>query len=225
MSDNPLKLKRIDHVEFYTGNAKQAAYYYRQAFGFSQFAYSGLETGVRDASSYALRQGKANFVFTSPLSIDHPSTEHVRRHGDGVHDIAFEVDDVDSAFEYVVSRGAVVGVALDAWMITPGWKRGKTTPQSANLHLANLVDHIDHYCQLAGNARHIGIGSDLDGTFGTEQTPQDVSSIADLQRFPDLLSARGFSQSDIEGVMSGNFLGLLRRALSPSPSNDASKRA
>ena len=111
MSDNPLKLKRIDHVEFYTGNAKQAAYYYRQAFGFSQFAYSGLETGVRDASSYALRQGKANFVFTSPLSIDHPSTEHVRRHGDGVHDIAFEVDDVDSAFEYVVSRGAVPAMA------------------------------------------------------------------------------------------------------------------
>jgi 4-hydroxyphenylpyruvate dioxygenase len=107
MSDNPLKLKRIDHVEFYTGNAKQAAYYYRQAFGFSQFAYSGLETGMRDASSYALRQGKADFVFTSPLSIDHPSTEHVRRHGDGVHDIAFEVDDVQSAFEYTVSRGAV----------------------------------------------------------------------------------------------------------------------
>ena len=71
MSDNPLKLKRIDHVEFYTGNAKQAAYYYRQAFGFSQFAYSGLETGVQDASSYALRQGKANFVFTNPLSIEH----------------------------------------------------------------------------------------------------------------------------------------------------------
>jgi membrane dipeptidase len=127
----------------------------------------------------------------------------------------------DDMFRALVSRGAVVGVALDAWMITPGWERGKTTPQSADLHLAKLVEHIDHYCQLAGNARHVGIGSDLDGTFGTEQTPQDIDSIADLQRFPELLSARGFSQNDIEDVMSGNFLRLLRGALSPAPAKAA----
>jgi membrane dipeptidase len=116
-------------------------------------------------------------------------------------------------FRALIERGAVVGVALDAWMITPGWERGKTTPQSAHLHLAKLVEHIDHFCQLAGSARHVGIGSDLDGAFGTEQTPQEVNSIADLQRLPPLLRARGYSDGDIEGVMSGNFIRFLRGAL------------
>jgi len=119
----------------------------------------------------------------------------------------------DDMFRALVERGAVIGVALDAWMITPGWERGKTTPQSANLHLAKLVEHIDHFCQLAGNARHIGIGSDLDGTFGIEQTPQEVQSIADLQRLPGLLQARGYSAADVEGMMCENFLRLLRAAL------------
>ncbi len=119
----------------------------------------------------------------------------------------------DDMFRALVERGAVVGVALDAWMITPGWERGRTTPQSANLQLGKLVEHIDHFCQLAGNARHVGIGSDLDGAFGTEQTPQDVNSIADLQRLPDLLHTRGYSDADIAGVMSENFLRFLRRAL------------
>jgi membrane dipeptidase len=119
----------------------------------------------------------------------------------------------DDMFSALVQRGAVVGVALDAWMITPGWERGKTTPESANLHLDQLVEHIDHYCQLAGSARHVGIGSDLDGAFGTEQTPLDVNSIADLQRLPALLQTRGYSRADIEGVMSGNFIRFLRGAL------------
>jgi membrane dipeptidase len=119
----------------------------------------------------------------------------------------------DDMFRALAERGAVVGVALDAWMIVPGWERGKTTPESANLKLEKLVEHVDHFCQLAGNARHVGIGSDLDGAFGTEQTPQDVDSIADLQRLPELLSARGFSATDIAGVMSENFLGFLRRSL------------
>ncbi|MGH7945231.1 MAG: dipeptidase, partial [Opitutaceae bacterium] len=119
----------------------------------------------------------------------------------------------DDMFRALVDRGAVVGVALDAWMITPGWERGKTTPQSAELHLAKLVEHIDHFCQLAGDAQHVGIGSDLDGAFGTEQTPQDVDSIADLQRLPALLRGRGFSEASIDCVMSGNFLRFLRAAL------------
>jgi len=106
MSDNPLKLRRIHHLEFQVGNAKQAAYFYRTAFGFSQFAYSGLETGIREASSYVLAQGKATFVFTSGLSAEHPASEHVRLHGDGVRDVAFEVDDVDHAFSYAIKRGA-----------------------------------------------------------------------------------------------------------------------
>jgi membrane dipeptidase len=119
----------------------------------------------------------------------------------------------DDMFRALAERDAVVGVALDAWMITPGWERGKTTPQSAKLFLDKLVEHIDHFCQLAGSARHVGIGSDLDGAFGTEQTPQDVDSIADLQRLPALLRGRGFSDAEIDGVMSGNFLRFLRGAL------------
>ena len=119
----------------------------------------------------------------------------------------------DDMFKALVARGAVVGVALDAWMIIPGWERGQTTPQSAGLRLEKLVDHVDHYCQLAGNARHVGIGSDLDGAFGTEQTPQDVDSIADLQRLPALLRARGYSSVEVDGIMHGNFVRFLRKAL------------
>jgi membrane dipeptidase len=119
----------------------------------------------------------------------------------------------DDMFRALVQRGAVVGIALDAWMIIPGWERGKTTPQSAGLYLEKLVDHIDHYCQLAGNARHVGIGSDLDGAFGTEQTPLDVDSIADLQRLPALLRTRGYSEDDVNGIMGGNFLRFLAAAL------------
>ena len=119
----------------------------------------------------------------------------------------------DDMFRALVERDAVVGVTLDAWMMVPGWERGKTTPQSANLRLTTLVDHLDHYCQIAGNARHVGLGSDLDGAFGHEQTPLDMSSIADLQTLPDLLRARGYADADITGVMHGNFLRFLRTAL------------
>jgi len=103
---NPLRLKSIHHVELWVGNARQAAYYYRQAFGFAQFAYAGLETGRRDATSYALQQGKARLVLTTPLTPDDPINDHIRLHGDGVRDIAFHVDDADAAFREAVARGA-----------------------------------------------------------------------------------------------------------------------
>ena len=104
--ENPLKLKRIHHVEFYVGNAKQASFYYRNAFGFSQVAYSGLETGNRQAASYLLRQGRADILLTTPLNPSSPASEHLRRHGDGVRDIALHVEDADLAFEEAVRRGA-----------------------------------------------------------------------------------------------------------------------
>ena len=104
--ENPLKLKRIHHVEFWVGNAKQAAFYYRKGFGFSQAAYSGLETGNRQHTSYVLSQGKANFVLTTPLTAEHPAADHIKKHGDGVRDIAFEVADSDAAFAEAVKRGA-----------------------------------------------------------------------------------------------------------------------
>ena len=113
MADNPLRLKSIHHVEFWVGNARQAAFYYRNAFGFSQFAYAGLETGQRDVTSYALQQGKARIVVSTALAPDHPVADHVARHGDGVRDIAFHVDDADAAFREAVARGAT-GVSAPA---------------------------------------------------------------------------------------------------------------
>ena len=90
----------------------------------------------------------------------------------------------------LIGRKAVIGSALDAWMLYPGWVRGKTTPKEANVTMETYVDHIDRVCQLAGNARHAAIGTDLDGGFGTEQTPHDLDTIADLQRVPALLRKR-----------------------------------
>jgi len=113
-------------------------------------------------------------------------------------------------FKALIARGAVIGAALDAWMLVPGWVRGKTTPQSANLMLEQYVDHIDHVCQLAGNSRHSGIGSDLDGAFGREQTPADLDTIADLSRLPAMFSARGYSDADVTQIMHGNFIRFLR---------------
>ena len=103
---NPLGLKKIHHVEFYVGNAKQAEFYYRKAFGFSRVAYMGLETGNRKVTSYLLRQNNVNFILTTPLSPEHPGSEHIKLHGDGVHDIAFLVEDADHAFHEAVKRGA-----------------------------------------------------------------------------------------------------------------------
>lgn len=104
---NPLRLKRIHHVEFWAGNAKQASFYYRKAFGFSQLAYSGLETGNREFASYVLSQGKVRFVVSTPFDPEHAASEHIRRHGDGVRDIALLVEDADYAFSEAVKRGAV----------------------------------------------------------------------------------------------------------------------
>ena len=120
----------------------------------------------------------------------------------------------DDQVKALVDRGAVIGVALDAWMLAPNWVRGTSTPEGMGVGLAQVVDHIDHVCQLAGNALHAGIGSDLDGAFGTEQGPADLDTIADLQKIPALLVQRGYSSQDIENVCSGNFIRFVRDAWS-----------
>jgi 4-hydroxyphenylpyruvate dioxygenase len=106
LGDNPLEIKRIHHIEFLVGNARQAAYFYRTGFGFSQTAYKGLETGERSVASYALTQGRINFMFTTPLGANQPVSEHLRQHGDGVWDVALHVEDADRAFEEAVRHGA-----------------------------------------------------------------------------------------------------------------------
>jgi membrane dipeptidase len=116
----------------------------------------------------------------------------------------------DKQIRPIIARGGVIGVAFDNWMLRPGWVRGARDNPSVTL--THVVDHIDHVCQLAGNSQHAAIGSDLDGGFGREQSPSDLDSIADLQRLPEILSKRGYSDADIESIMHGNWLSLLRRA-------------
>lgn len=117
----------------------------------------------------------------------------------------------DDMIKAIVERGGVIGAAFDAWMLDPDWKR--ETPcwaQTTQATLETVVDHIDHISQLVGNANHSGIGSDLDGGFGQEQSPRDLNTIADLQRIPDILETRGYSETDIANVMSGNWIRLLK---------------
>ncbi len=118
----------------------------------------------------------------------------------------------DEQIKALIARGAVIGGALDAWMMVPNWVRGKTKPAEAGVTLRHLVDHIDHVCQLAGSARHSGIGTDLDGGFGREQCPTDLETIADLTRVPALLSERGYSPADIAQIMHGNWIRFLEHA-------------
>ena len=120
----------------------------------------------------------------------------------------------DDQIRELVQRGAVIGAVLDAWMLAPGWVRGETTPEGAGVTLESVADHIDRVCQIAGNARHAGIGSDLDGAFGREQCPSDVETIADLSRLPGILKRRGYTDADVEAIAHGNFLRFLRRAWS-----------
>ncbi|MDP4748801.1 MAG: dipeptidase [Algoriphagus sp.] len=120
----------------------------------------------------------------------------------------------DEMIKALIARGAVIGGVFDAWMLSPGWIRGESTPKERNVTLDTLLDHLDHICQLAGNANHIGIGSDLDGAFGKEQCPLDLETIADLQKIPGLLRARGYSEEDIQKVMHGNWLRFLKKAWS-----------
>jgi 4-hydroxyphenylpyruvate dioxygenase len=107
MSLPEVPLRRIDHVRFFVGNARQSAYFYRNAFGFDVVAYAGLETRHRHESGYVLRQGHITFVLTSPLSPSHPEAARLMLHGDGVIDVALEVDDVRRAYNAAVERGAV----------------------------------------------------------------------------------------------------------------------
>ncbi|MGH2388730.1 MAG: membrane dipeptidase, partial [Chloroflexota bacterium] len=115
----------------------------------------------------------------------------------------------DDQIRAIVARDGVIGVALDVWMLAPGWTHGVST--NAGIGLTQVVDHIDHICQVAGDGGHVAIGSDLDGGFGREQSPYDLDTIADSQRLGGLLTRRGYSDHDVEAIMHGNWLRLLRR--------------
>ncbi len=106
MDKDIMPLRRIDHLRFFVGNARQSAYFYRNAFGFDVVGYGGLETGLRNEAGYVLRQGDITFVLASPLREDHPGNQRLARHGDGIQDIAIEVDDVAGTYDSALSRGA-----------------------------------------------------------------------------------------------------------------------
>jgi membrane dipeptidase len=118
----------------------------------------------------------------------------------------------DDQLKELIRRGAVIGAAFDAWMLVPGWERGKTTPATSGVGMKHVIDHVDHICQLAGNANHTAIGTDLDGGFGREQSPGDLDTIADLQRLPAMFAERGYAPGDVERVMHGNWMAFLERA-------------
>ena len=121
----------------------------------------------------------------------------------------------DDMLRGLIEHDGVIGSALDDWMLYPGWVEGET--RSEVVSLEDVVDHLDHVCQLAGNARHAAIGSDLDGGYGTEQSPRDLDTIADLQKIPPLLAKRGYGEADVQAIMHGNWLRLLQSAWSSGP--------
>jgi membrane dipeptidase len=142
-------------------------------------------------------------LYKGPVWASHHNVRHLVNHNRQLS---------DEMIMALIERGAIIGGSMDAWMLVPGWQRGISTPSEMNVSLENLVDHFDHICQLAGNSLHIGIGSDLDGAFGKEQCPQDLDTIADLQKIPDILRRRGYTEQDIENVMYKNFLHFIRVA-------------
>lgn len=120
----------------------------------------------------------------------------------------------DEMIKALITKDAVIGMPLDAWMMVPHWQRGVSEPRVMQCNLEKMLDHLDHICQLAGNTKHVGIGTDLDGAFGREQCPYDLDTIADLSRIPAMLEKRGYTVGDCEAIMHGNFLRFLRGAWS-----------
>ena len=120
----------------------------------------------------------------------------------------------DDMIREIVGRDGVIGSALDAWMLDPKWdRRRRAFEQATAATLESVADHIEYVCALAGTSRHAGIGSDLDGGYGQEQSPRDLNTIADMQRFDAILRNRGFSDEDVSNVLSGNWIRLMRQAM------------
>lgn len=118
----------------------------------------------------------------------------------------------DDQIRRLIERGAVIGGMLDCWAMDIRFIDAVSDPWQLDIRLANLIDHWDHICQLAGNSHHIGIGSDLDGIFGTEQSPWDMNSIADLQKYDSLLKNRGYSDDDVDNIFHKNWLRFIKNA-------------
>ena len=191
-------------------------------YGISAYAHgTGTEGGLSDQGPALLREmEKAGVIldlthladqafwealdnYTGPVLASHNNCRALVPH---------QRQFTDEQLKAIIERDGIVGAALDAWMLYPDWVRGETDPSV--LTLASVADHIDQVCQLAGSTRHAGIGSDLDGGYGTEQTPGDLDAIADLQKLDGLLRAKGYKTEDIEAVFHGNWLRFFREVWS-----------
>src|SRR5215210_4300960 len=118
----------------------------------------------------------------------------------------------DGQIKILLERDAVIGGALDTWMLANDWIRGKHDPKERGVNLEKVIDHYDYICQMAGNSLHVAIGSDLDGGYGKEQSPYDLETIADLQQLPGLLTKRGYSPEDIDNILYKNWVRFLQKA-------------
>jgi membrane dipeptidase len=141
-------------------------------------------------------------VYTGPMLASHHNLRHF---------VPADRQLADDQVKELIKRGAVIGSAFDAWMMYPGWVRGKTQPEVVALEA--IVDHMDRICQFAGNARHVALGTDLDGGYGTEQTPRDLDTITDVHKLEEILARRGYSSADIDGIFYGNWLRFFGEAL------------
>lgn len=120
----------------------------------------------------------------------------------------------DEQIKLLIQRDAVIGAMLDCWAMDIRFIDTVSDPWQLDIRLENMVDHWDHICQLAGNSLHVAIGSDLDGIFGTEQSPWDMNSVADLQKYQGILATRGYKDEDIDNIFHNNWLRFLRKAWS-----------
>jgi membrane dipeptidase len=165
-----------------------------------EFERLGMILDLVHTADTALSQ--ALEIYSGPVFISHGNCRALVPHDRQIS---------DEQIRQVVARGGVIGAVLDAWMLAPDYHRDD--PNRPQPTLAHVADHIDHVCQLAGNARHSAIGSDLDGGFGTEQSPTDLDTIADMQKLEGILAGRGYSDIDIDGIFHGNWLRFFREAL------------
>ena len=143
-------------------------------------------------------------IFDGPLWASHTNVREI---------VPNERQFNNDQIKVLIERDAIIGMAFDAWMMIPDWKRGIFDPRAIGLNLEKIINHIDHICQLAGNADHVMIGSDLDGGFGKEQCPFDLETISDLQKLNSILSKRGYNESDIEKIFSKNGIRFLMKNL------------
>lgn len=195
-------------------------------YGHNQYAFGTGESGrITDVGVALLREMRRLGIILDATHLSDPSFFHALELFDGPviasHQNCRAVTPGERQFSdeqlrMLIDRDAVIGMAFDNWMIVPGWKTGETPRSKATL--SKIAEHVDHICQLAGSHRYIAIGTDLDGGYGSEQSPIEIETIADVQNFASVLEGRGYTHSAIDDIFYGNWLRFFREHL-PRRSN------